>query len=84
MELKFGTPVPLVQNCTVSYWFPTHFYDAEQITQIRTGSLLTRIRTSYKPAQDPTNPKNTEFVVASEEDNKFKSITFFACPEFSN
>ena len=50
MELKFGTPVPLVQNCTVSYWFPTHFYDAEQITQIRTGSLLTRIRTSYKPA----------------------------------
>ena len=50
MEIKFGTPVPLVQNCTVSYWFPSNFYDAEQIIRIRTGSLLTRIRTNYNPS----------------------------------
>lgn len=28
MQLSFHSDVPLVRECTVSYWFPTLFYDA--------------------------------------------------------
>lgn len=40
MRLRFSSPVPLRKGCTVSYWFPTEFYDADDILYVRLGALF--------------------------------------------
>lgn len=50
MRLKFSSPVPLNIGCKVSYWFPSEYYDASEITSIRTGSLFAQSAVTYFPA----------------------------------
>ena len=38
MSLRFTSPVPLQPSCTVKYYFPTHDYDAAEITSVRLGA----------------------------------------------
>lgn len=40
MGLTFSSPVPLREGCVVSYWFPTEFYDADEIVSVRIGPLF--------------------------------------------
>jgi hypothetical protein len=75
MRLKFSSPLPLRQNCIVSYWFPTRFYDADQITQIQTGSLFAKTsEVFYSTGSAPSSSSKT-FTV-KKEDSDFKSLTF--------
>lgn len=72
MELRFTSPVPLRKGCKVSYWFPTAFYDASEITELRTGALFSMTSDTYTP--DNKNPA-LRFEVREEADD-YKSLTF--------
>lgn len=78
MDLRFSTPVPLRARCTVSYWFPTDFFDAAAIREVRTGSLFSKISVAY--TSDNSDP-GKRFTL-KEEEGGYKSVTFTSCPEF--
>jgi hypothetical protein len=40
MRLTYSAPVPLQAGCAATYWFPTAYYDADELTQLRTGTLF--------------------------------------------
>lgn len=76
MQVEYVSPVPLQPNCEVSYWFPSAFYDAASIEKVTTGDLLGSSIKDYYPGDEPTFDT---FVLASEEDGAYKSITLKAC-----
>jgi hypothetical protein len=66
-------------GCTVSYWFPHEYYDASEITSIRTGSLFSQAAVTYYPVGSGNS--NT-FTVAEASDPEYKSVTFSSCTTF--
>lgn len=78
MELRFSTPVPLRARCNVSYWFPTDFFDAAAIQEVRTGSLFSKTSVAYTPSNTDPGRRFT----LKEEEGGYKSLTFQSCPEF--
>ena len=50
MRIKFSSPAPLKPGCSVSYWFPDEYYDPNEITSIRTGSLFGQSAVTYYPS----------------------------------
>ena len=78
MRLTYSAPVPLRANCHVKYWFPTAYYDADDITKIRTGTLFAALAVSYYPAG---SGEENEFTIA-EEEGGYKSVYFNACENF--
>jgi hypothetical protein len=74
LSLRFATPVPLRANCWVSYWFPTAFYDADQITSIRTGALFSNSPRTMKAEGTPG--AQYFYKVEEQEGGKYKSVTF--------
>lgn len=78
MKISFSSPVPFKPGCKVSYWFPTAFYDASEITEIRTGSMFSLSPETFTP--DNIDPLK-KFTVKS-EDKDYKSLNFESCPVF--
>ena len=74
LSLRFSTPVPLRANCWVSYWFPTAFYDVEQITSIRTGALFSNSPRTLKA--EGTAGARYFYKIEEQEDGAYKSVTF--------
>lgn len=74
VSLRFSSPVPLRSNCWVSYWFPTAFYDADQITSIRTGALFSNSPRTMKALG--TAGAQYFYKIEEQEGGKYKSVTF--------
>ena len=79
--MRFRSPVPLKAGCTVSYWFPTQFYDADAITSVRTGSLFGQMAETYYPAGG-SGEGSKIFTIQSEAGGAYKSVTFASCATF--
>ena len=87
MRLRYSSPVPYRQGCTVSYWFPTMFYNADDILKIQVGPLLAQTTETYAhstkgAATEGGLPVAGRFTVKEEEDGEYKSITFNSCSGF--
>ena len=97
MELRFSSPVPLREGCQVSYWFPTEFYDAAQIVDVRTGALFAQTNEHHRPATPAagavaaslaqpgallgSETEGSKFVL-KEEAGGYKSVSFSSCATF--
>jgi hypothetical protein len=84
MRLTYAAPVPLQAGCSASYWFPTAYYDADDITELRTGTLFAAAAVSYLPAG---SGGANEFIVADVPAAEtggvaYKSVTFSGCLDF--
>lgn len=84
MRLTYAAPVPLQAGCSASYWFPTVYYDAAEITELRTGTLFAAAAVSYLPAG---SGGANEFTVADIPPAEtggvaYKSVTFSGCLDF--
>ena len=87
MRLSYSAPVPLQAGCSASYWFPTEYYDAAEITSIRISGFLHIRGKIYRPAGSPLTSDEGEFVVAEVPSSEtggvaYKSVTFTACEIF--
>ena len=79
MNLRFSSPVPLKPGCRVSYWFPTEFYNADDIASIRVGALFATSAETFFPAGSGTSAARKYFTVAKEQGGTYKSVSFSTC-----
>ena len=82
----------------MSYWFPTEFFDAAQIVDVRTGALFAQTNEHHRPANPASGAiaasldEASMFVdtsqnvgskfVLKEEAGGYKSVSFSSCPTF--
>ena len=82
----------------MSYWFPTEFFDAAQIVDVRTGALFAQTNEHHRPANPASGAiaasldEASAFVdtsqnigskfVLKEEAGGYKSVSFSSCPTF--
>jgi len=81
----------------VSYWFPTAFYDAAQIVDVRTGALFAQTNEHHRPAKPTSGAIAASFAepgallgsesvgskfVLKEEAGGYKSVSFSSCTTF--
>ena len=64
--MKFASPMPFRAQCTVEYWFPTEYYDAELMTKIKMGDLFGDRKVAYAKGAGDT-PSSTQFDVTEEK-----------------
>lgn len=81
MDLKFATPTPFRAQCTVEYWFPAQYYDADLVTKVTTGDLFSRSKVAYRKGTGDT-PSGDKFVVTTEESGAYKAVKFASCETF--
>lgn len=87
MRLRFSSPVPYRTGCKVSYWFPTRYYDADDILKIQVGPLFAQRTETYThatrgQATDGGRAVAGRFTVQEEAGGEYKSITFTSCATF--
>ena len=78
MMLSFSSPVPLREECHIKYYFPTIYYDADDITEIKIGDLFSDRPVTFYPSG---SNEDDEFTVTV-EDADYKSIEFYSCDSF--
>ena len=81
----------------MSYWFPTEFYDAAQIVDVRTGALFAPTNEHHRPANPASGAIAASFAepgallgaasvgskfVLKEEAGGYKSVSFSSCTTF--
>jgi hypothetical protein len=79
MRLSFSSPVPLLQGCKVSYWFPSAFFNAALIESVRTGSLFSLTSETFYSA---TSGRSSKVFTLKDEADGYRSVTFATCPGF--
>jgi hypothetical protein len=79
MRLRFSSPVPLNIGCVISYWFPTEYYDASEITSIRTGSLFSPAAITFFPV---SSGQARTFKISEASNPLYKAVTFTSCETF--
>jgi hypothetical protein len=79
MRIKYSSPVPLNRGCVVSYWFPTEYYDASEITSLRTGSLFANSAITFYPV---ASGQARTFTITEATDPEYKAVTFTSCDTF--
>lgn len=78
MDLRFATPTPFRAQCTVEYWFPSEYYDAELVTKVTTGDLFGRSKAVHTKGTGAT-PSGGKFVVTEEAGGAYKAVKFASC-----
>lgn len=81
----------------MSYWFPTEFYDAAQVVDVRTGALFAQTNEHHRPAKPAVGAIAASMAepgallgsasigskfVLKEEAGGYKSVSFSSCTTF--